>query len=114
DFHVSLNFAGVYQVPAVFVCQNNHWAISVPSASQTAAESYAVKAVAYGIPGVKVDGNDAREVWAATREAVDRARSGGGPTLIECDTYRMGAHSSSDDPTRYRDQKEVDAWALRD
>lgn len=114
DFHVALNFAGVYQVPVVFVVQNNHWAISVPSGRQTASESFAIKAVAYGFPGVKVNGNDADEVYAAARDAVERARSGGGPTLIECETYRMGAHSSSDDPTRYRDQREVDEWARRD
>ncbi|HWV39554.1 MAG TPA: thiamine pyrophosphate-dependent enzyme [Vulgatibacter sp.] len=114
DFHTAMNFAGVFRVPVVFLCQNNHWAISVSSKGQTASETYAVKAVAYGFPGVKVDGNDARAVYAAAAEAIERARSGGGPTLIECETYRMGAHSSSDDPTRYRDQVEVDAWAKRD
>lgn len=114
DFHVALNFAGVFKVPVVFVCQNNHWSISLRTDQQTAAESIAVKAVAYGFPGVKVDGNDVEAVYAAAREAVDRARSGGGPTLIEAETYRMGAHSTSDDPTRYRDQKEVDLWKTRD
>ncbi len=114
DFHVAMNFAGVFKVPVVFLCQNNHWAISVSSKRQTASESYAVKAVAYGIPGVKVDGNDAEAVYAAAVEAVARARSGGGPTLIEADTYRIGAHSSSDDPTRYRDQAEVEAAKKRD
>lgn len=114
DFHTAMNFAGVFRAPVVFLCQNNHWAISISKERQTASESYAIKAVAYGIPGVKVDGNDARAVYAAAVEAVARARSGGGPTLIECETYRMGAHSSSDDPTRYRDQAEVDAWAKRD
>ena len=98
----------------VFVCQNNHWAISVPTAKQTASESIAVKAKAYGFPGVKVDGNDAIAVYLAVKEAVDRARSGGGPTLVECETYRIGAHSSSDDPTRYRDEKEVEQWKKRD
>jgi pyruvate dehydrogenase E1 component alpha subunit/2-oxoisovalerate dehydrogenase E1 component alpha subunit len=98
----------------VFICQNNHWAISVPTAKQTAAQSIAVKAVAYGFPGVKVDGNDALAVYGAVKDAVDRARSGGGPSLIECETYRIGAHSSSDDPTRYRDENEVVAWKKRD
>jgi pyruvate dehydrogenase E1 component alpha subunit len=114
DFHVALNFAGVFKPPVVFVCQNNHWAISVPTSRQTASESIAVKSVAYGLPGVKVDGNDAVAVYGAMKEAVDRARSGGGPTLLECETYRIGAHSSSDDPTRYRDEREVELWRKRD
>src|ERR1700716_1223305 len=114
DFHVAMNFAGVFKAPVVFICQNNHWAISVPTARQTASESIAVKAVAYGFPGVKVDGNDAVAVYAAVKEAVARARTGGGPTLVECDTYRIGAHSSSDDPTRYRDEREVEQWKKRD
>src|SRR4051812_29438635 len=114
DFHVALNFAGVFKAPVVFICQNNHWAISVPTAKQTASESIAVKAGAYGMPGVKVDGNDAVAVYGAVKEAADRARSGGGPTLVECETYRIGAHSSSDDPTRYRDENEVTAWKKRD
>ena len=114
DFHVAMNFAGVFKAPVVFVCQNNHWAISVPTSRQTASESIAVKAVAYGFPGVKVDGNDAVAVYGAVKEAVDRARGGGGPTLVECETYRIGAHSSSDDPTRYRDEREVELWRKRD
>ena len=114
DFHVAMNFAGVFKAPVVFICQNNHWAISVPTAKQTASESIAVKAVAYGFPGVKVDGNDAVAVYRAVKEALDRARSGGGPTLVECETYRIGAHSSSDDPTRYRDEGEVEQWKKRD
>src|SRR6267378_1427749 len=114
DFHVAMNFAGVFKPPVVFVCQNNHWAISVPTSKQTASESIAVKAVAYGFPGVKVDGNDAVAVYGAVKEAVDRARGGGGPTLVECETYRIGAHSSSDDPTRYRDEREVELWRKRD
>jgi pyruvate dehydrogenase E1 component alpha subunit/2-oxoisovalerate dehydrogenase E1 component alpha subunit len=114
DFHVALNFAGVFQAPVVFICQNNHWAISVPSSRQTASESIAIKARAYGMPGVKVDGNDAIAVYGAVKTAVERARSGGGPTLVECETYRIGAHSSSDDPTRYRDEREVEAWRKRD
>lgn len=114
DFHAALNFAGVYEAPVVFVVQNNHFAISVGRRGQTAAESYAAKGAAYGIAGVKVDGNDARAVYAAAKEAVETARGGGGPTLIECETYRMGAHSTSDDPSRYRDPREVEAWAKRD
>ena len=114
DFHVAMNFAGVFKAPVVFICQNNHWAISVPSSKQTASESIAIKAVAYGFPGVKVDGNDAVAVYQAVRAAVERARAGGGPTLVECETYRIGAHSSSDDPTRYRDEREVELWRKRD
>ncbi|MHB8877617.1 MAG: thiamine pyrophosphate-dependent dehydrogenase E1 component subunit alpha [Myxococcaceae bacterium] len=114
DFHSALNFAGVFKAPVVFVCQNNHWSISLPTSKQTASESIAVKAGAYGFPGVKVDGNDAEEVWDVTRDAVERARGGGGPTLIEAETYRIGAHSSSDDPSRYRDPGEVEAWQARD
>src|SRR5260370_15607768 len=114
DFHVAMNFAGVFKALVVFVCQNNHWAISVPTSKQTASESIAVKAVAYGFPGVKVDGNDAVAVYATVKEAVERARTGGGPTLVECETYRIGAHSSSDDPTRYRDEREVEQWKKRD
>ena len=114
DFHAALNFAAVWKVPAVFFCQNNQWAISVPLAAQTASSSIAVKAVAYGMPGIRVDGNDLLAVIAAQREAVDRARSGGGPTLIESVTFRVGGHSSSDDPTRYRDAGLVETWEKRD
>ena len=114
DFNAAMNFAGVKQVPVVFFCQNNHWAISVPLAAQTASSSIAIKADAYGMPGIRVDGNDLFAVIASMREAVDRARSGGGPTLVESVTYRMGGHSSSDDPTRYRDPALVEAWEKRD
>jgi pyruvate dehydrogenase E1 component alpha subunit/2-oxoisovalerate dehydrogenase E1 component alpha subunit len=114
DFHAALNFAAVWKVPAVFFCQNNQWAISVPLAAQTVSSSIAIKAVAYGMPGVRVDGNDLLAVIAAQREAVDRARSGGGPTLVESVTFRMGGHSSSDDPTRYRDAELVKHWEQRD
>ena len=114
DFHAAMNFAGVWRAPMVFVCQNNQWAISVPFAKQTASEGVAVKAFAYGIPGVRVDGNDVLAVREATHAAVERARSGEGPTLIEAVTYRMGGHSSSDDATRYREAAEVEAWAKRD
>lgn len=114
DFHNACNFAGVYKLPALLVCQNNHWAISVPSSAQTASESFAVKALAYGIPGIRVDGNDPLAVYVAMRDAAARARRGEGATLIECVTYRIGAHSSSDDPSRYRKQEEVDAWVAKD
>jgi pyruvate dehydrogenase E1 component subunit alpha len=114
DFHTGLNFAAVFRVPAVFVCVNNGWALSTPASAQSASETFAVKALAYGMPGVRVDGNDVFALYAATREAVDRARAGGGPTLIEAVTYRLGAHGTSDDPHRYRDEAEVATWAARD
>ncbi len=114
DFHAAANFAGVFRLPVVFFCQNNQWAISVPLASQTASPSIAIKAVAYGFPGVRVDGNDLLAVVQATREAVDRARRGDGPTLVEAVTFRMGGHSSSDDPTRYREASLVTTWEQRD
>ncbi len=114
DFHCALTFAAVHKLPVVFLCQNNQFAISVPFAKQTASAGIAVKAVAYGMPGVAVDGNDVLAVYSATREAVDRARSGEGPTLIEAITYRLEGHSSSDDPTRYRDESVTKSWAQRD
>jgi pyruvate dehydrogenase E1 component alpha subunit len=110
----ALNFAGVYELPLVFVCVNNQWAISMPCARQTRAATLAHKAVAYGFPGVQVDGNDLLAVFVATRDAVARARAGGGPTLIEAVTYRLGPHSTADDPTRYRSEAEVQAWAARE
>jgi pyruvate dehydrogenase E1 component alpha subunit len=114
DFHTGLNFAAVYKAPVVFVCENNGWAISVPSSKQTCSESMAIKADAYGMPGVRVDGNDILAVYRATKEAVDRARKGDGPTLIETVTYRIASHSSSDDAARYRDAKEFEAWKKKD
>jgi len=114
EFPVSLNFAAVYDAPVVFVCQNNQWAISVPFARQTASEGVAVKAHAYGMPGVRVDGNDVLAVYSAVEAAVERARRGEGPSLVECLTYRQRGHSSSDDPTRYRDDEEVETWMRRD
>jgi pyruvate dehydrogenase E1 component alpha subunit len=114
DFHVGLNFAAVYQVPVVFVCQNNQWAISTPLELQTVSETIAVKGLAYGIPSVRVDGNDVFAVYATVKEAVDRARAGGGPSFIESLTYRVGPHSSSDDPTRYRDEAEPESWRRKD
>lgn len=114
DFHAAMNFAAVWKVPAVFFCQNNQWAISVPLSAQTVSSSIGIKAVAYGMPFIRVDGNDLLAVIAAQREAVERARSGGGPTFVESVTFRMGGHSSSDDPTRYRDAETVKLWEQRD
>ena len=114
DFHAAMNFAGVWRAPCVLVCQNNHWSISVPTERQTASRTFAVKARAYGMPGVRVDGNDLLAVVRVARDALARAREGKGPTFVEAVTYRMGAHSTSDDPTRYRSQDEVDSWARKD
>jgi pyruvate dehydrogenase E1 component alpha subunit/2-oxoisovalerate dehydrogenase E1 component alpha subunit len=114
DFHNAMNFAGVFRVPCVMICQNNHWAISVPASRQTASATIAVKGRAYGVPSVRVDGNDVLAVYSVVTEAVKRARGGGGPTFIEAVTYRVGAHSTSDDPSRYRSQEEVDMWMKRD
>jgi pyruvate dehydrogenase E1 component alpha subunit len=114
DFHSALNFAAVTKSPVVFVCQNNQFAISVSQRYQTATETYHVKAKAYGMPGVRVDGNDILAVYAAISEAAERARKGEGPTFIEAVTYRITPHSSSDDPTRYRDEAEFERWKRRD
>jgi pyruvate dehydrogenase E1 component alpha subunit len=114
DFHEGLNFAAVYQVPVVFVCQNNQWAISVPRSMQTHSKTIAQKALAYDMPGIQVDGNDVLAVYSAAKEAVDRARSGGGPSLIENVTYRMMMHTTADDPKRYRKDEEVESWRKRD
>ena len=114
DFHSALTFAATYQTPSVIICQNNQFAISVRPDKQTAAPTYAVKGRSYGIPSLRVDGNDVLAVYFAVREALERARGGGGPTFIEALTYRIGAHSTSDDPSRYRTQEEVDAWLARD
>jgi pyruvate dehydrogenase E1 component alpha subunit/2-oxoisovalerate dehydrogenase E1 component alpha subunit len=114
DFHAALNLAGVLRAGVVFVCQNNQYALSVPAARQTASASFAIKARAYGFPGVRIDGNDVLAVESAVRAAAARARAGSGPTLIECVTYRRGAHSTSDDPSRYRHPEEEREWAARD
>jgi pyruvate dehydrogenase E1 component alpha subunit/2-oxoisovalerate dehydrogenase E1 component alpha subunit len=114
DFHAGVNFAAVYHVPAVFLCENNQWAISTPASRQTASRTFAIKALAYGMPGVRVDGNDVLAVLGAVREATALARGGGGPTLIEAVTYRAGAHSSSDDPHRYRGEADEAGWAEKD
>lgn len=114
DFNEGLNFAGVFKTPNVFICQNNQYAISLPRKQQTAAETIAQKAIAFGFPGILVDGNDVLALYAAAKEAVDRARRGKGPTLIESFTYRMGDHTTSDDATKYRLEEEVREWAERD
>jgi pyruvate dehydrogenase E1 component alpha subunit len=114
DFHEAMNFAGVFKTPTVFVCYDNQYAISVPRSRQTAAATIAQKAIAYGFPGVLVDGNDVLAVYAAVSEAVGRARAGGGPTLIEAYTYRLADHTTSDDATKYRDGGEVAAWEKKD
>jgi len=114
QFHVGLNFAGVFKAPCIFFCRNNGWAISTPGNKQTAAKSIAIKALAYGMPGVRVDGNDLLAVIAVMQDAVARARAGEGPTLIEGVTYRRGGHSSSDDPSVYRDPAEPKQWEAKD
>ncbi len=112
-FHSAMNFAGVWKAPVVFVCVDNGWAISVPSKNQTRAQ-YEDKAAAYGMPGTKVDGNDVLACYQAMTDAVERARAGQGPSLLVLRTYRILGHSSSDDPTKYRSEAEVDAWKQRD
>jgi len=114
DFHEGLNFAGVFETPVVFYCENNGWAISTPERAQTASDTIAGKADAYGIEGRRVDGNDVLAMYAEAKRAVESAREGEGPTLIEALTYRMGPHSSSDDPDRYVPEEEIEAWAGRD
>lgn len=114
DFHEALNFAGVWQAPVVFIVQNNQWAISIPREKQTHSKTLAQKAIAYDIPGIQVDGNDPLAMWVASKEALDRAKSGGGPTLIEAVTYRLMMHTTADDPSKYRTQEEVDGWKVKD
>lgn len=114
DFHQAMTFASKYAVPCVIVCQNNHWSISVPTSRQTASRTIAIKGRAYGIPSIRVDGNDLLAVYTVFEAAFDRARRGEGPCFIECVTYRMGAHSTSDDPTRYRSNEEVESWQRKD
>lgn len=114
DFHEAMNFAGVFQLPVVFLIQNNQWAISMPRHRQTAAETIAQKAIAYGFDGLQVDGNDALAVYAATKDAVAHARAGAGPALIEAITYRLSVHTTADDPTKYRSDDEVKKWEKLD
>ena len=114
DFNEALNLAGVFGAPVVFICVNNQYAISTPVRRQTASPTIAQKAVAYGFPGIRVDGNDVLAMYAVAKEALDKARSGGGPTLIEAFTYRMSDHTTSDDASRYRSRDEVGEWSKRD
>lgn len=114
DFNEALNFAAVFQLPAIFVVQNNGYAISVPRAKQSAVDSFTRRAEGFGVPAQRVDGNDILAVINAMADALQRARSGGGPTLIEALTYRIGAHTTADDPTKYRPPEELDYWVARD
>lgn len=114
DFHEAMNFAAVFNTPTVFFCQNNGYAISYPTSEQTKSESIAIKAEAYGMPGIKVDGNDVVAVLVAVREAASRARAGQGPSLIEAITYRLGPHTTADDPSRYREEAEGERWEAKD
>jgi 2-oxoisovalerate dehydrogenase E1 component alpha subunit len=114
DFHEGLNFAGVHKLPVIFLCENNLYAISVPQAKEMAIQNVADRAASYGFPGVVVDGNDVLAVYEVTKQAVDRARRGEGPTLIEAKTYRLSPHSSDDDDRRYRSPEEVEEWRKRD
>ena len=114
DFHAAMNFAGVYRAPVLFLCRNNGYAISLPTERQTAVRTLAEKAAAYRIPASRIDGNDVLAVWRAVREGVQRAAEGGGPTFIELMTYRLGGHSTSDDPRIYRDDREVESWKRAD
>jgi 2-oxoisovalerate dehydrogenase E1 component alpha subunit len=114
DFHNGMNFAGVFKTPTIFFCRNNGWAISVPTERQTASAGFAEKGVAYGVPGVRVDGNDLFAVIKVTRDALARAARGEGPTLIEALTYRMSGHSTSDDPKAYRPDAQLEPWRRLD
>ncbi len=114
DFHEGLNMAGVFQLPVLFLCQNNQWAISLPRERQTSSKTIAQKAIAYGFEGIQVDGNDIFAVYKATKDALEKARKGGGPTLIECFTYRLADHTTSDDASRYRPKEEIEMWKARD
>ncbi len=114
DFHEGMNFAGVFNIPCIFICQNNQWAISVPRSRQTASETLAEKAFTYGFDGILVDGNDVFAVYKVTKDAIDKARAGKGPTFIECYTYRLESHTTADDWKKYRDPAEVEEWKRKD
>ncbi len=114
DFNEALNFAGVYKAPVVLVVVNNGWAISMPRHKQSAAKYLAMRGPGFGMPGRLVDGNDIFAMYAVMKDSIDQARSGGGPTLVEAITYRLGAHTTADDPTRYRPKEEADYWEHRD
>jgi len=113
DFHEGLNFSGVFKLPIIFICQNNQFAISVPVKNQTNSKTIAQKAIAYGINGIQVDGNDVFAVYYAAKKAIEDAKKGI-PTLIECFTYRLGDHTTSDDAKKYRDEKELNEWSKKD
>ncbi len=114
EFHTAMNFAGVMKAPVILLCRNNHWAISVPSDKQTASRTFADKGVAYGVPSVRVDGNDVLATYKIVRDCVEQAAAGEGPFLVEMLTYRVGGHSTSDDPRAYRLQDEVEQWRRTD
>ncbi|HOJ45582.1 MAG TPA: pyruvate dehydrogenase (acetyl-transferring) E1 component subunit alpha [Bacilli bacterium] len=114
EFYEAMNFATVFDAPMITIIQNNQYAISTPRHKATKAKTLAQKAVAFGIPGIQVDGNDVLAMYAVTKEAAERARKGEGPTLIEAYTYRIGPHTTSDDPTIYRKDEEVEQWRLKD
>ena len=114
DFHEGFNMAGVFKVPAIFICQNNQWAISVPRERQSASKTLAQKAFAYGFEGIQVDGNDILAVYKVTKYALEKAKQGKGPTFLECFTYRISHHTTADDATRYRQEEEVERWKLKD
>jgi len=114
DWHEALNFAGIHDLPVIFICENNRYAISVPLSKQMAVEDVAVRAEGYGFPGVVVDGNDVLACYEAMTKAVERARGGKGPTLIEAKTYRYHPHTSDDDDRTYRSREEVEEWKKKD
>ncbi|MDI6720857.1 MAG: pyruvate dehydrogenase (acetyl-transferring) E1 component subunit alpha [Candidatus Aenigmarchaeota archaeon] len=114
DTMEAMNFAGVFKAPVVFICQNNQWAISVPLKRQTASQIIAQKSIAFGFDGIQVDGNDVFAVYKATQEALEKAKQGNGPTLVECLTYRLGDHTTADDAKRYRSDKELEEWRKKD
>ncbi len=114
DFHEAMNMASIFQLPVIFICQNNQWAISTPVSRQFHGKHLAQRALAYGMPGIQVDGNDVLAVYQATQQALSLAKAGQGPSFLECLTYRMEAHTTSDDPSRYRDTKEQDFWKSLD
>jgi len=114
DFHEALNFAACWQVPVVFICQNNQWAISLPRSKQTHSRTLAQKAIAFDIPGIQVDGNDALAMYQVARDALERARSGGGPTFIEAVTYRLRMHTTADDPKKYQPEELLQKWEKRE
>ena len=114
EFHEALNMAAIWELPVVFICENNQYGMSGPAQTMSAVSPISVRSVAYGMPGETVDGNDILAVYSAAKEAVERARSGGGPSMIECVTYRLMMHTTSDDPKRYRTEAEVEEWEKKD